>query len=180
MTNAITKQEFDALFSYDAETGMLTRKVRMSQGTPAGSRVGWADKKGYTRLRVKGQCILAHRLAFLAMTGQMPDGDVDHINRNPSDNAWCNLRLADKSENGRNVRLNSSNTSGFHGVSWHRGSQSWQAKLGFRSKRAHIGYYGSAEEAAYARDCVAWLVDSDRFTFNFPMKMGLSERPSNV
>ena len=37
------------------------------------------------------------------MTGDWPKEMLDHINRNPADNRWCNLREVTRAEN----RLNS-------------------------------------------------------------------------
>jgi hypothetical protein len=48
--------------------------------------------------------IFAHRLAFLYMDGALPPADkcVDHINGNPKDNRWDNLRIVTQFVNQQN------------------------------------------------------------------------------
>lgn len=45
---------------------------------------------------------LAHRLAFLYMTGAFPTNQVDHINRVRNDNRFINLREVLPSDNSKN------------------------------------------------------------------------------
>lgn len=49
-----------------------------------------------------------HQFAFFYMEGEWPTISIDHINRNPHDNRWCNLRKA----TGRQQQLNR-NSKGF-------------------------------------------------------------------
>ena len=43
-----------------------------------------------------------------------------------------------------------SNTSGYRGVTWHRAKQKWVARIQFRGKTYHLGYFDSPEEASAA------------------------------
>lgn len=45
------------------------------------------------------------------------------------------------------IKFPSRNTSGYVGVSWHKGTSKWQAKIGIRKKTKSIGYFDSPEEA---------------------------------
>ena len=54
---------------------------------------------GYVHIQVDGKRHKAHRLAWLWMTGRMPEGDLDHANRYRMDNAFGNLREATGSQN---------------------------------------------------------------------------------
>jgi hypothetical protein len=104
---------------YDPESGAfhwLTYRRRRNGTRPRpGDR---ADKQigRYMRVSVMGG-VFAHRLAFYLMTGKWPDGVVDHINRNPTDNRWCNLRDVSHKENLLNQSLSKNNKSGHIGVS---------------------------------------------------------------
>jgi hypothetical protein len=60
---------------------------------------------------------LGHRLAWLYMVGVWPDDEIDHWNRDPSDNRFTNLRDATHAKNGFNSGKRSNNSSGRKGVS---------------------------------------------------------------
>ncbi|MEG2210043.1 MAG: AP2 domain-containing protein, partial [Eubacterium sp.] len=44
-----------------------------------------------------------------------------------------------------------SNTSGVKGVSWHKGSNKWVARIQFQKKTYNLGYYDKLEDAKQAR-----------------------------
>jgi hypothetical protein len=57
---------------------------------------------GYITIGFKYKHYLAHRLAFLYMTGQWPKEQLDHINGIRDDNKWANLREATPGQNSTN------------------------------------------------------------------------------
>lgn len=89
---------------YDAETGLFwwreNRGRRYIAGTVAGSR----DKDGYTVINMNRRRYRAARLAWLFVFGAWPANEVDHINRNRSDDRITNLRLATRTQNALNRR----------------------------------------------------------------------------
>ncbi len=54
---------------------------------------------------------------------------MDHINGNPSDNRWCNLRVADRKLNAHNTGLRCTNKTGKRGVSWDSSRGKYRASL---------------------------------------------------
>ena len=80
---------------------------------------------------------------------------VDHINGNPLDNRRANLRLTTMGGNLANQKLANDNTSGYKGVSFHKGSNKWQAKITVDYKQIYIGTYDNIEEAVEAYDQAA-------------------------
>jgi len=76
--------------------------------------------------------------------------EVDHINHNRLDNRKSNLRLCNRRENLCNRPANSSNTSGYKGVVFHKRDKKWQASIRTKKGRIHLGYFNSAIEAATA------------------------------
>ena len=44
--------------------------------------------------------------------------------------------------------LQKNNTSGYRGVSWHKGSQKWHARVAYRGKSYSLGYYDNPKEAS--------------------------------
>ena len=85
------------------------------------------------------------------MTGAWPPNVVDHINRNPSDNKFCNLRLATTSQNGMNRRLDLRNRSGVSGVSWDAHACKWRADIGQNGKLLRLGSFVNFDDAVAAR-----------------------------
>lgn len=107
---------------------------------PSGHRYASIDRKKY----------LAHRVIWKMVTGQDPD-TVDHINGNPRDNRWSNLRSVEQSINSRNCRLSKNNTSGVNGVYWSSKHRKWCAVLHVDYQRHHLGLFDDLSEAAAAR-----------------------------
>ena len=90
--------------------------------------------------------IYMHRLLLSASPGIM----VDHADRNGLNNTRQNLRLATNSQNQFNQGLKASNTSGFKGVSFHKGRQSFTSRIMVDRKHVFLGYHATAEGASMA------------------------------
>ena len=106
---------------YDPETGVFTWAGR-KQGRKVGSRAG--HTKSFSRLgheyisiSVNNRKYLAHRLAWLWMTGSFPPPglEVDHADGDGTNNRWENLRLATRSQNLHNA-VSRKNKAGMKGV----------------------------------------------------------------
>lgn len=137
------------LLNYDPSSGDFTRRVSLSPKTPAGSLAGSIDDMGYVRIGVNGKRYRAHQLAWLYMTGEWPDEDVDHINGFRSDNRWENLRSVSRKVNLQNRRANNpaNKTSGLLGASWSRQANRWTSCIRINGKTRYLGLYDTAEEA---------------------------------
>lgn len=134
--------------TYDPNTGDFFWKVRSGRMTP-GSRAGKTTRLGYRMLLVKGKHHQAHRAAWLFHYGEWPDGQIDHINRDPGDNRIDNLRVVTGSENCRNKHHPSS--SGYRGVTFHKKTQKWQASACLpHEKPRYLGLFETPEEASEA------------------------------
>lgn len=137
---------------YDPETGFFTWLVPTHVGR-AGARAGTLNCRN-KRVYIKflGINYFAHRLAWFYMTGAWPIEEIDHINRNTSDNSWNNLREANRYENQQNqLRAQRNGSSGFLGVSASDGR--WMARIQINKKSIFLGLYPTPELAheAYMR-----------------------------
>jgi hypothetical protein len=145
----IVRQHFD----YIPETGELRWRIG-SRRRPAGELAGTAAKKEKGRITVgfQGKTYKAHILAWVCQTGEWPRHQIDHINENPSDNRWGNLRAATKSQNMQNIKRIKTNTSGHKGVGFHRATSRWRATIKADGVQYHLGLFDTIEEAieAYA------------------------------
>ena len=138
------------LFSYDPNTGLLTRKVRTSTSTRIGEVAGGKNGEGYWTVKVDGVGVLAHRIAWAIVKGEWPP-KLDHRDLNKSNNAWGNLREATSSQNTANCPRRSDNTSGYKGVSFFAGK--WKAQTAKDNRVIYLGLFDTPEDAyeAYLR-----------------------------
>ncbi|MBL4753766.1 MAG: hypothetical protein JKY52_09275 [Flavobacteriales bacterium] len=79
----ITQSELKDKLHYCPDTGVFTwiKPHCMAKSISPGDRAGSTKSDGYTAINTGGINHLQHRLAFLYMTGSMPEGHVDHINQ---------------------------------------------------------------------------------------------------
>ena len=147
-------EDMKKMVSYNPDTGEFIRikGTKRDIGKPAGGYVD-GHGKGYLRIRIKGEMIKAHRLAFAYMTGEFPNTDIDHINGNIQDNSWCNLRAVDGVGNGKNQKLYRTNKSGYPGVLFSEkdGSFRWVVTTGSGKNRKNHGNYKCKLDAIAAR-----------------------------
>lgn len=152
------------LLTYDPETGHFWRKTRHGGGKldrPAGC----AHVRGYWSVKVKGQRILAHRLAWKMHYGEEPPDHIDHRNGDKADNRAENLRAAEHFENHANVSTSrSDSTTGRRGVNvctYSDGSTYYQARAQVRGKRINLGLFSRPEYAEAAYRIFRTAIDGD-------------------
>lgn len=146
----ITQRQLKEILSYDPETGIFTRK-KSSTPKPLRLQVGSIDSNGYTVICVKSKRYKAHRLAWLYMHGYFPENVIDHMDRNPSNNAISNLREVSQACNLRNCKISKSNKSGVTGVCFVRTRGYYNAQITNNSKRTTLGNFKSKVDAIKAR-----------------------------
>lgn len=146
----ITFEQLRAEITYDPETGIVRRLVDRSSNARAGDFAGYIHS-GCGRMYVclLGTTYLLHRVAFFYMTGRWPLQMIDHINGDPTDNCWVNLREATPQQNCANSRRRKDNTSGHKCI--RRLRNHWQVRIG-RGGINHIGTYDTLNEAISQRD----------------------------
>lgn len=142
--------ELRKLFNYDPLTGILTNAIDRPPFGKIGVEAGWVNSRGYHRVSVHGQDLPAHVVIWVMMTNSYPLGDIDHIDRNRSNNIWANLRLASRCQNLVNQGKKPNNRSGFKGVTSRGNSHSVRFRI--NGKIVHIGSFKTAKEAAEAYD----------------------------
>lgn len=140
----ISHAELKHLLHYDPETGLWTWLNPLARYISVGARAGSNDGKGYIRIQVRGSSYRSGRLAWFYMTGEWPEDQIDHINRDTSDDRWVNLREATQSQN------NFNRGSGIRGV--YRCGSKWRAQVGPNND---LGIFPTFEEAIAARDIAA-------------------------
>jgi len=147
----ITQSELKELFDYDKDSGLFTRVKNQGSRGKIGDIAGSKRNTGYIAIKAKGKQYQAHRLAWLYMTGEFPEYDIDHINHVRDDNRWENLREATRIDNCQNMSKSSANTSGCTGVTWNKENNKWLAYISIDGKRSYLGYHTEYSDAVNAR-----------------------------
>lgn len=99
----------------------------------------WHYEHGYARSDARHGKKYMHRII-----NNTPDNMLtDHINGNTLDNRRRNLRSATHAENAQNARA----TRRYKGVSFHRQTGKWRARIMVDYREISLGLYGSQEEA---------------------------------
>lgn len=111
------------------------------------------DDKGYAKrsIAVNGRQrpLRLHR-AIMGMPVVSDGREVDHIDRTPLHCCRSNLRVLLRTgrQNGQNKSSHRGASSQYRGVSWHKGSQSWQARITVDQRTICLGRFTDEREAA--------------------------------
>ena len=146
-----TQARLKELLHYDEKTGAFTWKVKKGGRAVAGQHAGTKDVRGYLVIRLDGVLYKAHRLAWLYSHGEWPEENIDHINRDRSDNRLKNLRLANQSLNMHNANRRAGK-SGVVGVTHDKWRDKWVARIKINYRSVFLGRFNSLAEATQARD----------------------------
>lgn len=150
LTHVLVKE----LFYY--KDGGLYWKENRGKNKTKDKRIGWQRPNNYRYASINNVSCMEHRLVFLYHHGYLP-AFIDHIDGNKGNNAIENLREATKQQNEFNKGTNTTNTSGYKGVSYHKGDGKWRATMRVNGKQKHLGNFDTPEEAqaAYCKAAAA-------------------------
>ena len=106
---------------------------------------------GYRSGAVFGKTYRGHRVAMALHLGRLlrDDEHIDHVNGDRADNRAANMRLVTRTQNMRNSKRPSDNTSGHIGVTRYKTASGfgWQVRIG----KTHVGCFPTFEAAVAAR-----------------------------
>lgn len=140
---------------------------------------------GYFAVRLNGRPRYLHHIVCPRADGQ----EIDHMNRDRSDNRRANLRLVSHSANLLNS-VRTPGSSGFRGARWEHQGRCYRASFMWKMRSRAAGTYRHAVLAAMARDDLAVRTTGLREGLNFPETVacedlsafldGLGDRPFEV
>jgi hypothetical protein len=143
----LTQDALKEVLSYDPETGVFTWTGKATVKRWIGTAAGSPCKRGYTYIVLFRVRYLAHRLAWLYMTGKWPNPNPDHRDCDPGNNRWENLRLATQSQNRANSKKKKPNGLP-KGVA--KAGNRFVAHVSRGGKSRHVGSFRAPEEAQAA------------------------------
>ena len=189
MKIVLTQEYLKECLTYDPETGNFIWKERPSEHFKGkkydefrisktwnsnflNKKCGSYDKDNYLIIKINSRDYKAHRLAFLYMEGYMPENIVDHIDRNPSNNKWSNLRHVTRRCNNQNCDIRKDSKTGVTGVTIDKRSGKWHAYIRIDNKLKNIGYFDEFDSAVMARyeeeqENDEWSCSSVSSSFNY-------------
>jgi hypothetical protein len=150
-------------FKYDANTGILTWKVRplhhfknehgmnIWNSKFAGEILSCVGTDGYMYVKVAKQRYSLHRIIWKLDTGCEPHDMIYHIDGNIVNNVISNLRDRQHLENDRTTQFvrKSNNVPGVKGVTV-KYTGKYVARIRYKNKTHHLGLFNTIEEASKA------------------------------
>lgn len=143
--NVISLEELKKVLRYDPLTGLF-RWIVKRNGVIEGKPAGVLGK--YVRIKINGKSYSASCMAWLWMTGEWPEHEVDHRDLNKHNNRWDNLRAATRSQNTTNIPHRKTSSSRYKGVCWNAYSGKWEVRVTINGKQKFKGRFLHEEEAA--------------------------------
>lgn len=157
--------------AYDAATGRLTWRTRPVghfrrrdrwlawNATHAGKPAGHTRRRdGRRRVRIGEFNTYASRAAWALHYGEWPPSLIDHRDRDETNDAISNLRLAIPAENCRNSETRRHNTLGVKGVRKGHRSAGYTARIRVDGKEINLGTFPTIDQAS-----AAYCAAADRY-----------------
>ncbi len=146
----IDQNDLKTQIKYEPETGKFFWLL-------SGKEAGHNHPNGYRFIRINKILYLAHRVAWLYMTGEWPQREVDHRNQIKNDNRWENLRQATRSQNKGNIKpfKMRKRHSQYKGVSRDKRTGLFTASIKCGNTRYNLGRYVHPMDAAHAYNVAA-------------------------
>lgn len=169
----LTQTYVRELFIYRPRLGVLVWRRGRSKGR-TGVVAGVIGKRGRRVLCIDGIKYYASRVIWLYVKGEWPEHEIDHKNRDKTDDRWSNLRAATRQQNGANRSITLKNKHGFWGVkqqSFKEGRKTFRffASIKVDRKDIYLGRRDTAVEAAHLYDAAAKKYFGEFAVLNFPL-----------
>ena len=138
---------------YEYNRGEFYRKTKTHLNAENSIVKSHFDKEGYEMigiLGVKGG-FRKHRVVWFYFHGRWPYGQIDHIDRNKSNNNIENLREVTDGDNKMNMPMYKNNKTGVCGVHLIKTTGYWRAKITVNKEIYILGHFKDFDEAVVVR-----------------------------
>lgn len=126
----------------------------------SGKPAGYNHPDGYIRVRADGALYLSHRIIYEMFNGKFV-GEIDHIDRNKSNNRIDNLRTATREQNTRNFPSRGAVQS--KGVYYNKKKKKYISTIYFNGRNNYLGQFDDEVSAAEAYDLRAKEIHKEFF-----------------
>jgi len=135
----------------------LSIKYQFNNRCKLGNQAGSYDPVSKRSIiQINGKNYKCSRVVYYLATKTDPgEYEVDHIDQDPSNNGINNLRLSTRQQNARNIKLKSSNTTGFKGVSWHKARSLFRCTINLNNESKQICHHICPVRLAYEYNLIA-------------------------
>lgn len=148
----LSQQIVKDLFHYDKEDGNLVWRSNGYNNRPLKGKIaGRVSKSGRRQVKINNKLYYNHRVVWLYHYGYLPEGCIDHVDRNPLNNRLENLREVSTMCNVRNSTLKKKGLSSVRGVHWAKRHNKWAASIKVNTITTHFGFYDDFVEAVAHR-----------------------------
>lgn len=131
----------------DSYSGFKKSVLRHAQGDEAGTK----RNDGRFIVNLNGKLYLRYRVVWLLYYKKLPNGSIDHINGNPSDDSIINLRDATPDINSQNIFRCHKNkkSSKYLGVFMdkRKKNKKWRSSIMVNGENISLGYFLTEKEA---------------------------------
>lgn len=148
LNNTLTQEQLKKALSYNPESGEFIWIIN-TRNNYIGDKAGHLSKQGYIYIGINGKRYNASRLAWLYIYGKFPNNEIDHVNRDKSDNKITNLRDVKGIENCLNRKSGKTTNTGIPNIN-KRSSGKYRAYLTRYKTVIMNKTFNTIEEAEYA------------------------------
>ena len=147
----ITQKEIRERYFY--RDGHLFYRKTINYNAQKGKQAGYLRSDGRIEMNIGGILYYEHRLIFFYHYGYFPK-EIDHIDRNNTNNHIQNLRDITHSHNQSNKEKRKGTLSRFKGVTFDKFPRRnpWTAQITINGHHKHLGHFFTETEAAKAYD----------------------------
>lgn len=145
----VSPERLREMLEYNPATGDFVWLI--NRGPARVGDTAGAQGQEYRLIRLDGRLYKAHLLAWFWMTGAWPTSDIDHIDGDGFNNRFGNLREVSRSKNMQNVvAARSHSGTGIIGVTLHKPTGRWRARITTQGVERYLGLFDTPEEASAA------------------------------
>jgi hypothetical protein len=144
------KKQLETILDYSPEEGAFYWRIdNRHPKARKGMRAGRINALGRAQIGIDRKQLFVHKLVWLFETGVWPTEMIDHINGDPLDNRFRNLRLSNHRLNGQNQQAfrPKNKSTKLLGVSWHKRHAKFIASIKVAGVKKHLGYFETPETA---------------------------------